>query len=289
MKRALSGLLIFVGLAGCDTGVEMDNIPPADLLSVSGVVSPQDSSLKVYIYRSFGLFETVQSTSFPEPDAKVLISDGTKEVVLQYYPEQGRYECLNPFAAAEGGTVFTLTVLMSDKVVATAETVLPPKPKLTSFKKTERDGIVDFDIAWDNSGAHEHRYFQAWGTREGQFMYFVGHIKETSLLQLEPEVVFWDNQPVGVNTLKETATLSSIKGTAKFSFILANVEEGWWKYHVTIGDYQNWLANAEEPTIIPTFREPGEVYNNIKGGFGLFTCYNPSDSLIWYLEGVEEK
>lgn len=69
-------------------------------------------------------------------------------------------------------------------------------------------------------------------------------------------------------------------GPAKVSVTLANIEEGLWKYVTTSSQYETWLTNAEESGILPVFREPAEVYNNIKGGFGIFASYNCTDSLI---------
>ena len=69
-------------------------------------------------------------------------------------------------------------------------------------------------------------------------------------------------------------------GPAKASFTLANFEESLWKYIRTSSQYDTWLTNAEESSILPVFKEPVDVSNNIKGGFGIFASYNCTDSLI---------
>lgn len=282
MKSAWIVFVLMAVLTSCDPGVEIDNIPTSKLLYVNGRISPRDSSLKVYIFRAAGLSERINSDSLIEKRARVTISDGTRETILQYYEHTLQYEGINIFKDAADGTKFTLTVTTPDHVTVVAHSVLPPKPKLISFHCNYSNNLLKYSLVWDNPGGH--KYFQAWTGLEGSMIDVVGNkgfIRYTINLPLEPEVFFWDKQPVGVNNITDSIPIMfKLTGPTKVSFTLANIDESVWKYEKTSDKYESWLSNAEESSIIPVFQEPAQIYNNIEGGFGIFASYNPTDSLI---------
>ncbi|GAA4430722.1 hypothetical protein GCM10023091_00350 [Ravibacter arvi] len=214
MRDAWLVLILALGLMSCDPGVEVQNVLVDKLLSVSAVVSPRDSSLKVYVFRASGLSKRIPYDMLIEKNARVTISDGTREALLSYYADTERYECVNPFHDLEAGSSLTLTVQTQDGVTATGHSVIPPKPQLVSFTHHHRNDFLVYELVWNNPEAH--KYFQAWQSME----------------------------------------------------------------FATSSQYDTWLTNAEESGILPVFKEPVDVSNNIKGGFGIFASYNCTDSLI---------
>lgn len=281
MKSTWIVCVLMAVLTSCDPDVEIENIPAGKLLYVNGRISPRDSSLKVYVFRAAGLSEWIRSDSLVEKKARVTISDGARETTLQYYAGTMQYEGINIFKDAADGTTFTLTVITPDGITVVAHSILPPKPKLISFQCNYRNNLLKYSIVWDNPGGY--KYFQAWTSLAGLTIDGVGNtgfIRYTNNLPLEPGVFFWDRQPAGINSIADSIPIIyKLEGPAKVSFTLANMEESVWKYEKTSEKYGNWLSNAEESSIIPVFREPAQVYNNIEGGFGIFASYNPTDSL----------
>lgn len=273
--------LLIVVLSSCDPGVEISN-PTADkLLYINGKFSPRDSSLKVTVMRAAGLSERLSDDEQMAKDARVTISDGTREATLRYNSYWQRFEGLNIFQDAKAGTKFTLVATTPDGARAVAQSILPPKPKIISFYCTLENNRLKYRLVWDN--VEGHRYFQAWYSLQGVAEDLQGKpwpINYMENLPLEPQVFFWDQQPTGRNSLNDSTTLIyQLKGRSTVSFTLANMEDKTWKYEKTYSKYQSWLSNAQEPSIIPVFREPIDVYNNIEGGFGIFASFNCTDSL----------
>jgi hypothetical protein len=286
MKKVWATLIFLFVFASCDTGVNVTNVPSDKLLFVDGRISPQDSLLKVYVFRALGLSERIPSHLLIESKAQVTISDGRREAILNYSPRTLQYEGINIFSDATDGTRFTLVVATPDGIKVTAHSTLPPKPKLISFKYTYVNKVLKYTVDWENPNGH--KYFQAWMGLHGLVKSGQGStelIKYRTDLPLEPEVFFWDRQPTGRNSISDSIVIFfDLAAPAKVSFTLANMEESIWSYQKTSDMYESWLSNAEESSIIPIFREPAQVYNNIIGGFGIFASYNCTDSLRLTIE-----
>jgi hypothetical protein len=270
--------LITMILFSCNSGVEIENTPAERLLCVSGSVSPQDSVLYINVFKGLRIGALINPDSAQVVNAQVTISDGEQSVTLLYSAEKKIYKAANPFLNISAGTTLHLNVTAPGQQAVEALAVIPPKPSQVVLEGKRSDGNYDFTVKWNNENAH--KFYNVWANVKGEIK--TTHQNQTSIYPLYANIetpdgnIYFpsDKQNTGPNEEHGTVGLAYLATSDEviLNLTVANMDETFFRFYQSYGDYQTWLDNSRE--FIPNFREPMPIFSNIKNGTGYFSAYN---------------
>lgn len=271
--------LVTLALYSCDSGVEIENTPPEKLLCVSGSISPQDSIIYINVFKGQKIGALIRSDSAMVDNAQVIISDGKKSVNLLYNAEQHIYKVENPFLNIGAGAILYLNVTAPGQQAVEAKAVIPPKPSRVVLEDKRSGDNYNFTLKWNNDNAH--KYYDLWADVKGEIEYeYHGKVYRNPLqvnIDTPGDNIYFpsDKQNIGLNEESGTIGNAYYKGTSDevvLKVTVANMDETFFKFYQSYGNYQTWLENSRE--FVPNFREPMPIFSNIKNGTGYFSAYN---------------
>ncbi|WP_170118944.1 DUF4249 family protein [Dyadobacter jiangsuensis] len=267
-------------LCGCDTGVQVEDIPPERLLAISSFVSPQDSLIAVYVYKGQKVGSVIKSDSARIRDATVKVSNGSKHVNLSYNQSSKRYEAENLFRNSEPGTILSLEVIAPEQLTAYATAVIPPKPNDVSVKGTRVGKDYLFSVNWENPGSY--KFYNVWAEVEGEIRSSIGIFPLITSIDIPDNSFYFpsDKQASGRNS--ESGIVNSAYDATSERVVLtvtvANVDDTFFKFYKSFREYQTWLANTSDN--LPNFKESVPIYSNIRNGTGYFAAYNSNKKTV---------
>lgn len=282
MRFAISTLIVTL-LASCDPHVDVVNISPDKLLSVSCFISPQDTVFRAYVYRGSALGSTIKLDSAAVKDALVTISSGNSfdTLYLAYveHPITGvksyRYEGRKKNVAVTTNSTCSLKVQAITGEVVTATCTIPPEAGKPSITGEQVNNDYYFSVTW--SERQPHKYFILDVNAEGFYevstpsgvRWFM-----VSTFLLEP-TTFPSDVQLPYNEYEGVLQNAFIAETPVLRATVKNIEEGLFKYFRSYAQYQDWDAN-NSGGILPNFRQMPLIHSNINGGVGFFGGYNQS-------------
>lgn len=267
-------------LCGCDTGVQVEDIPPERLLAISSFVSPQDSLIVVYVYKGQKVGSIIKSDSARIRDAAVTVSNGSKQVNLLYNDSTKRYEAENLFRNSEPGTILSLEVIAPEQLTAYATAIIPPKPNEVSVKGTRVGKDYLFSVIWENPSSY--KFYNVWADVEGEIRSSIGIFPLITSIDIPDNSFYFpsDKQASGRNS--ETGIVNSAYDATSERVVLivtvANVDDTFFKFYKSFREYQTWLANTSDN--LPNFKESVPIYSNVRNGTGYFAAYNSSKKTV---------
>ena len=154
MRIVVTAFLILL-VAACNPHVELEDITAAKLLSISCVISPQNTVFTAYVFRASPLGSTVKYDSAAVKNALVTISDGqafdtltlTSEVDLRkntIYKYKGKRKNVN--VVAESKYYLEVSTTTGDHI--SANCTIPPTPGDPIVDGTKVNNDFNFTISW---------------------------------------------------------------------------------------------------------------------------------------------
>ncbi|WP_177194003.1 DUF4249 family protein [Dyadobacter sp. SG02] len=268
-------------ICGCNTGVQVEDIPPERLLAISSFVSPQDSMISVYVYKGQKVGSVIKSDSARISDAVVIVSNGSKEINLLYNDSTKRYEAENVFRNSEPGTILSLKVTAPEQLTASATAVIPPKPNAVSVQGARVGKDYLFSVIWENSSSY--KFYNVWAEVEGEIRSSIGIFPLITSIDIPDNSFYFpsDKQASGRNS--ETGIVNSAYDATSERVVLAvtvaNVDDTFFKFYKSFREYQTWLDNTSDN--LPNFKESVPIYSNIINGTGYFAAYNSSKEIVY--------
>ena len=276
MKNRLCLYVIFGLLSfSCDSQVEGEIVLIEELISVSSVISPQDSIFHAYVFHAGALGTVTNSHTSTVKDAQVIISDGFVGDTLIYNDERKRYEAKRKNLIIESMKSYFLTIKTASGKILSAECSIPPTPEVPEIKgKREKEDYV-FTINWNNLTGF--KYFTLALIAEGKFTYSYPEGIRMVLLsaRLLEDIYFPSKNQLDVNIYDGIVPAAYLAKKPKLRVILRYIEEDLYHYLVSYKKYEEWQSD-NEGNLIPNFREPLPIHSNIDGGVGIFAGYNQS-------------
>ena len=264
--------------AACNSGVENQVLTPQNLVSVSSLISPQDSIVRVFVYQGKTLGEIANASQAVIKDAKLSIADENVSRDLVFSAKTNSYEISNQVLKVMASKTYRLQVITATGIVLKASCTVPPTPAEVVI-----DGIKDgndfvFNLNWppvDNTA-----YFSfdfeltdvVFKPRLGvtfgpQLALFFGGTQSLFNNKDRP------NKPIERKVVNAFVAEKISLKTAFFS-----MDENTFKYLSTKADANNWNANTSG--FVPNLREPQPVFSNVEGGVGVFGGYNKKVSVF---------
>lgn len=272
-------MTIIVIFVACDSGVEQIRTPNEQLLSITSIVSPQDSLLTVYIFPVLDLGEIANPNRQKVKDALVCISAISGTDTLFYNDSTRRYEAAPRNVQILSGGEYSLNVIHNGLQYRATCTV--PQPTNAPKVEGEYEGNhFLFSTIWDNPSGH--KYFTLNGSSTGNY---IANLPGSSFTTpLKPRFYNVDPFPsnLQVATNKYSGIVSNMKIADKknLTIIVTNVDVNFYKFITDYQKYEEWAAN-NNGTFLPNFVEPKIIHTNIIGGVGVFAGVNHASTTIY--------
>ncbi|AHM61847.1 hypothetical protein D770_17975 [Flammeovirgaceae bacterium 311] len=267
--------LVFVlGLSGCDSGVEMEDIATEELYAVSSWVSPQDTLLQVYLFKANRIGTVARWDSAQVKNALVLISDGTKTDTLLFNPEKGRYESKPRHLQIEPLNQYDLKILTPSDILLEASCSIPPTPAMPVVAGVRAGDDYSFTIRTAN--ILEHQYFSLITFAKGMVEFEdprFGTQRYNIHARFLNEPAFPAEKGAHLDQYNGIVSRAYSAENPRLFVSLQYLEEGLYKYLRNYQRYDHWQSN-NTGALFPNFQEPQPLYSNIKGGVGIFAGYN---------------
>ncbi|MBX2893794.1 MAG: DUF4249 family protein [Cyclobacteriaceae bacterium] len=274
MKSYKILIIIAFGLiTGCDSGVELENIPTEDLFSVSSFISPQDTLLTAYVYHARGLGQLDNPDLALVKDSVVIISDTNTADTLKHNEEIRRYQIEPKNIILKESSQYFLAVITPTGRLLKATCIIPPRPELPSIAGWRESDDYRFTIHWDNPSAHRYFTLVTFGEGNYEYTYPWGTITEQVIARLLDDIQFPSDAQQDYNEYEGIAIRAFLSSSPKLVVSLRNVESNLYKYFKSYRAYDDWNANNTD-SLFPNFQQPAPVFSNIDNGVGIFAGYN---------------
>ncbi len=276
-------LNLLISLTACDPQVEFDHVDPNQLISVTCIISPQDSVFTAYVYKASPLGSTIKSDSATVKDALVTISDGanydTLRLTFDYdHPSTTRkiykYVGVRNRLNIKANASYLLSVSTPQGTHASATCKVPPDPGVPDITGTREGDDFLFTIKWQN--VDQFKYFSivlgASGNYENPFPGGTGKI------DLKPElleqITFPSDKQIVTNEYGAILKYAFIATNPSLKISIRNVEEGLYQYFKNYRQFQQWDNDNNSGSLFPNFKEIPVIQGNVQGGVGIFGAYN---------------
>lgn len=266
--------LVIMGLllTACDSGVEIQNLMPQNLVSVSSLISPQDSVVRVYVYQGKALGDIARADSAVIKNAKVSIADDNAVSVLVFNSKTNAYEINNQVLKVMASKVYRLQVVTATGITLKAGCTVPPTPADVLIDGVKEGNDFLFNLNWPPLDKTEYFTFN-FTLVDVIFKPRLGATfgPQMSLFSTLTRNLFNNkdrpNKPIESRVINAfVAEKVSLKTT------FYSMDESTFKYLSTKADANNWNSNTSG--FVPNLREPQPVFSNIEGGVGIFGGYN---------------
>jgi hypothetical protein len=274
MKHKILFLLVasfgIWGLFSCNPDVEIERIATDKLVAVSSFISPQDSVVVVNVYRGKALGEIARSDNVIITNAKVSMTDGTKNYDLKYNPATNRYEIDNLVLKVTPLKTYSLQVLTTDGIVLKANCQVPATPSDLAIKNYRNGNNYVFGFDWPTNS--QIRYFT--------YNVDLVDVKFTPKLGATsgPSVGYtfglpiYDSNNNKQKNIERTVFDAYLAEKVSLQIKFSSLDQTTYNYLKTKSEADIWSANSSE--FVPNLKEPQSVFTNIVGGVGVFGAYN---------------
>lgn len=269
--------IVFI-LGACDPGVDVESMSARKLISVTCIISPQDTVFTAYLYHGSPIGSTISKDSAAVKDALVTISDGTKYDTLNLHSEidpdtnkKGyKYVGRRKNLTVKTGFSYHLSVTTSDGVSLEASCVIPAMPSNVSVEGQRVDDDYHFSVKWKNNSTDP--YFILVMEALGSYPSSQGG--EIDLKpSLDEAVEFPSARQVVENEYEGSVPFAYKAADPALRVTVQNIDESIYNYFDTYRQYDRWQSN-NSGSLLPNFKEVPILYSNIKGGVGVFGGYN---------------
>lgn len=276
----------------CEKIIDIDLPETERKMVVNGLITP-DSLVTVNLTKSLSVLE-VDSFIFV-PDARVTLSLGEEIIGELSYQDKGDY--ILPGYYPGMGNTYRLDIEVPDLQAAYAETTIPESTMLqavdTSWVTDEwGEQVLYLNLQFEDQPDQDNYYGLVVYATSKEFDFLTGEFtgnKETHTVYigrtdpiLEEEGLFFGERLL-FNDLTFQGKSKSIEfelydyafytsDTVWLDVRLEEIEEDYYLYALSSEKYSATFRNP--------FSEPVQVYNNIEGGFGLFSSYSSDSWLI---------
>ncbi len=308
-------VVAWAGCVSCDsliTTVPQSQLPgAASKLVVQSFIAPQDTLLRVWVSESAPYFTGTDYVAGSLSNARVILSDGSRQVRLQYDTSNLHYTVkAQEFPILEGGTYF-LTVTEGDRTAEATTTVPRAAVPITSYQLdtmytniygpySRHDTALIIRYTWkDLPGAPD--FYRTSASVMLQTTLFEtdeqGELLEHRVSNLSR--FHWDNTfsrgEFQQDTHQDGQEMTTSRGKAVFHIVnsvltpngivyakannrverirleLLRTDENYYRYHQSI----ERRADSDNP-----FAEPAPVFSNVTGGLGVFASFNSFSLLV---------
>ena len=260
-------LLIF--MPGCDSGVDMEEMVADNMVSVTSVISPQDTLLVAYLYKVQPLGQKAFEDSALLTEAQVIITDGNIGDTLLYKATSKRYEAERKYLDIVASGEYFLSIKTREGSTIQASCRIPPTPEDPKISGRYQENDYFFEVEWQNSS--NHKYYTL--TTFGYGFYELNNID----WQISPRLL--DGQSYPSDEQFEKNRVTGVVPWAKTAdhpellIILRNIDESLFNYLDAYRDYSDWAAN-NQGNLFPNFQDFRPIYSNIENGVGVFAGCN---------------
>lgn len=271
-------------LQSCEKEVANFDISTKPLLVTTAFISPQDTLLTVDLKLTQpAIGKQLSQDQLLVKDATVTLSDGLKQVQLEYNAEHGKYFAPITSLPVIAGKAYFLRVTTPAGEKAEAECVVP---SLAGIGVTELNYTTELAEEYGNSWLYHQVSFK-WQDAPGVENYYYLSSYRTVTRQFGyPPVLATYYEPAHTDRakifVKDTGQDGSIMQSPNFSLmtlsedhapkpfpvyaVLAVTDKAYYDYHQSV---QQQDQNGGNP-----FAEPSRIYSNMRGSLGVFAAYN---------------
>ena len=274
LKTLAFWLTIFL-FSACESVVEIPPLPelPPKLVVVS-FISPESEEVQVSVSRTVALI-SAENNGKPvyATHAQVTFSDGKDTVLLAYDAAKQLYT--TKLLPVQPGKTYRLHVRNPDGLQAEARCTVPQK---INTSLTARLDSAERNL---DAGGRNYKLEMRWQDLPGlgdryaiisNFRFLANPaFPDTTFrnLEFESDPFFEDTDQDGrlwverSLTISDFAALKNSHSLVRINAFLLTTDAAYLKYHRSLRQYQ--LNNS--------FTNPGKLYTNVKGGFGVFAAY----------------
>jgi hypothetical protein len=261
--------VLCASLLACDPGVE---ISPKDISKQYGVtcfLSPQDSFIKVYMYRGRALGQGVSIKDLVVSDAQIQIMSATQKVTLPYNPETFRYETEAKNLPIIAGQKYTLNVQATDGTLIKGACQIPKQAPAIKLETTLDGNNYNFTANWAEDAPNEvsqvflaldYTYVPRLGSTEPLLRYNLPIKNLNQYIQIG-----------GIENLKDSKDVWLVGSYTNFSSEMNRF---------LTSSRSDANINFSNDELIPNFTEPQPVYTNLTGGVGIFAGFTQGQSRL---------
>lgn len=274
MRLIIYCLLVLSALvfSACDSGVEIEKIAPENLVSVSSLISPQDSVVRVYVYQGKVLGEVARADSAIIKNAKVSIADGNISSVLVFNSKTNAYEINNQVLKITALKTYRLEVVTATGVVLKASCTIPSTPAEVVIEGVKDANDFLFNLNWPPLDKTEYFTFKF----ELVDVLFKPRLGATSgptmRFSFASAQSFFDNKDRPSKPIESAVINAFVAEKVSLKTTFYSLDESTFKYLNTKAAANNWNSNTSG--FVPNLREPQAIFSNIEGGVGVFSGYN---------------
>ena len=266
--------LVSIWFLSCQSGVEIEQISPENLVAVSSLISPQDSIVKVYVYQGKALGSVVRSSEAVISDAKVSIADDSTVYMLHFDAKNNSYFVDNHTLKVRPSKSYKLQVQLPTGAILTGNCTVPPNPDKAVVEGNKEGNDYAFSI---QKPANNVSFFTFhFELKNVVFVPKLGASTGPYLGILVGNALF-ETKDFIANSIENKVFNAYLADSVSLQTTLYSLDSHSYHYLKTKTDAYTWGANTSG--LIPNLKEPKPLYSNIEGGVGIFGAYNRSISL----------
>jgi hypothetical protein len=273
--KSLIIYLLSVVFVGCELVVEDESAPINSQMSVSCVISPQDTLLIAYV---FGV-QSIGSSSFHRNaevnDAMVLISDGFTADTLKFNLERGRYESAPNYVKIETSKEYHLLIEAPEKTALEATCLIPPSLDSLNINGRYLEDDYSFTLSWHNPEANPYYVVTLYSNAYAFFDNFRYQLNPALLDEIE----FPSEDHQVRNTLPGIVQAAALSDSASMEVIVMNVDRNFYDFIETYERYSSWQSN-NSGSLLPNFQEMPLIFSNVENGKGIFSGHNRATAVF---------
>jgi hypothetical protein len=263
MKKIII-LLLALEITACRKEVKLKMPETSSKPAVFAYISPDDSIISVRVTRSMPLFESFNESNFePQYNAKVLLSNDSKEVRLVFNSSTGNYEIKEESFEIEYGRTYKLIVTLENGQTAYGETRVPSKKvKINNALYTSRtintSTILNVFVSYNDDASMANYY--------NLFVCSIDTIGSDTIYKGIDEREFSVSPEVQGGEQKLMLGLYdsvSVKRAIGFDCNLLSCSKEYYLFYKSLYSYSGGSP----------FSEPMPIYSNMTNGFGVFAAY----------------
>ncbi len=263
-------LFIFgFGLFSCDSGVDVERISADKLVAISSFISPQDSVVRVYVFKGGVLGDVLSLEKAVVNNATVSISNGTTSKSLVFDTKSNSYLIRSQHFNVEPQKKYYLKVITKEGIELRAESEVPANPDIPVIEGAKNNDDFIFNLAWPSDKTRF--YTMNFDLTDVDFTPKLGASSGPSLGYAIGSVLF-DNKERGSKPLEWRIRNAFLANKISLKTVFTSLDENAYKYLKTRDVANTWGNNTGN--FLPNLQEPQPVFSNVVGGVGVFGAYN---------------
>ena len=278
-EKYLLIVAFIIFMPGCDSGVEMEDLLVDNLVSVTSVISPQDTLLVAYLYSAQPLGQIAFEDSALIKDAQVIIHDGKAGDTLSYNALSKRYEAERNYLNIVPSGEYFLSIKTKEGSTIQGSCIIPSSPEMPKISGEYQGDDYYFEVEWRNPSNHRFYTFFALGNGFYESDVYDELDPQFAPRYLQIDAQLTDDTLYPSDGQQENNSVRGIVYSAKIAdnptllITLRNIDEPLYNYLDTYRDYSDWAAN-NEGSLFPNFQDFRPIYSNIENGLGVFAGSN---------------